>query len=467
MPAFDHSPGVLAKNTHGLAEIILATKGVVNGLSDILNDGAHFGPDTMLGATSPNQYGPPFSQTGGLQEAINYATALSGQQIDTISGTPVAVNPIPVRIKPGVYKVYTTITQTPWAPIVGHGAVIQPQQSGSFSQKVIVTLSASTLYLVIPYRVVDGLIIDFSQFTYSGFRGYYANGLNAFEVKDITVINLQSGQGGIELLSTYGVRVVNPQVWAASQTAGNGSFAFVPPDTGVVEGGWLNGADINLYVLNTVETLIHGTIAQGALSENILIDGTTSTVLDGVYIEGTGPGSAPANGHIVIQPESGYVSGITFRKLRVNSSGTLITLNPGTKSISNVLMSFVSSQSGYAIVNNGATNFSIEHTDVSLIGSVTGSVKYVDCINLPALTTPAVPASGTPQQNTNHYTVEVYVYGGTVTQVQITKNGTAYTVFSNATGLALSGQAFRLDPQDSITITWSTAPSWEWLPAKN
>ena len=81
----------------------------------------------------------------------------------------------------------------------------------------------------------------------------------------------------------------------------------------------------------------------------------------------------------------------------------------------------------------------------------------------PNLTTPTVPASGTAQQNTNPYAVDVYVYGGDVTEIQITKNGTAYTVLSVSTAIAMSGQAYKLNPDDSITVTYSTAPSWEWL----
>ena len=80
-----------------------------------------------------------------------------------------------------------------------------------------------------------------------------------------------------------------------------------------------------------------------------------------------------------------------------------------------------------------------------------------------APTTPTVPASGTAQQNTNPYAVDVYIYGGDVTEIQITRNGTAYTVLSVSTAIAMSGQSYRLNPGDSITLTYSTAPSWEWL----
>jgi len=60
------------RNVKGKPSITVSAKGISNGLSDTYNDGADFGPDTMLNATSPNQYGPPYTQTSGIQEAYNY-----------------------------------------------------------------------------------------------------------------------------------------------------------------------------------------------------------------------------------------------------------------------------------------------------------------------------------------------------------------------------------------------------------
>ena len=109
----------------------------------------------------------------------------------------------------------------------------------------------------------------------------------------------------------------------------------------------------------------------------------------------------------------------------------------------------------------------------SLISNSTGSttniiypdIKYCNYTNLPIAspTTPSVPSSGTAQQNTNSYPVDVYIYGGDVTEIQITRNGTAYTVLSVSTAIAMSGQVYKLNPGDSISVTYSTAPSWEWL----
>ncbi len=76
-------------------------------------------------------------------------------------------------------------------------------------------------------------------------------------------------------------------------------------------------------------------------------------------------------------------------------------------------------------------------------------------------TTPTVPASGTAQQNTNPFPVKVYVNGGALTQIQITHNGTATTVFSASTAQAVYA-IYDLDVGDSITLTYSTAPSWTW-----
>ena len=46
---------------------------MINGLSNIPNDGADFGPDTTEGATAPGQYGSPYTATTGVGEAYTYA----------------------------------------------------------------------------------------------------------------------------------------------------------------------------------------------------------------------------------------------------------------------------------------------------------------------------------------------------------------------------------------------------------
>ena len=63
------------KSINGKPFITVSAKGRSNGLSNKINDGADFGVDTTLGATSPNQTGAPYSPYIGIEEAIKYAIA--------------------------------------------------------------------------------------------------------------------------------------------------------------------------------------------------------------------------------------------------------------------------------------------------------------------------------------------------------------------------------------------------------
>jgi len=104
------------------------------------------------------------------------------------------------------------------------------------------------------------------------------------------------------------------------------------------------------------------------------------------------------------------------------------------------------------------------------VGYITGSPlvarNYGVSAIYPTVSTPAVPSSGTAQQNTYPYPVEVYVSGGSATAVQVTRQGSTYTVWSSSTATAIPPLLVRLEPSDSIIITYSSAPSWTWLPAK-
>ncbi|MFP3209237.1 MAG: hypothetical protein RXR82_06005, partial [Nitrososphaeria archaeon] len=86
-------------------------------------------------------------------------------------------------------------------------------------------------------------------------------------------------------------------------------------------------------------------------------------------------------------------------------------------------------------------------------------------VNNAAVSTPAVPSSGTAQANTNPFPVLVFLSGGSATEVQITKGGNTYTIWSSSSAAAIPFMSVRLNPGDSITITYSSAPTWVWTPA--
>jgi hypothetical protein len=70
----------------------------------------------------------------------------------------------------------------------------------------------------------------------------------------------------------------------------------------------------------------------------------------------------------------------------------------------------------------------------------------------PTVSTPGVPASGTPVVSTYNYSVLVTVTGGTGTQVNI--NGVNQGSFDGTYVLPALG---------SITLTYSVAPTWSWV----
>ena len=64
-------------------EIVVSSKGVANGLSEEYNDGWDFGPDSYS-PTSTSAI--PYTQTVGIQEAINYIMSIEGGTIKFTSG---------------------------------------------------------------------------------------------------------------------------------------------------------------------------------------------------------------------------------------------------------------------------------------------------------------------------------------------------------------------------------------------
>lgn len=99
----------------------------------------------------------------------------------------------------------------------------------------------------------------------------------------------------------------------------------------------------------------------------------------------------------------------------------------------------------------------------NVVGNLTGGVGYGGTVNTPnaafnagynprgALTAPGVPASGTVLTNTFDVQVRVAVSGGTVSQIAI-----------NGANTGLISGMFVLSPGETITLTYSAAPTWIW-----
>jgi len=77
-----------------LPYVTVSSKGMSNGLSDIPNDGFDFGPDTLLGTNSKGVYGPPYTQTSGIQEAFNYAATIARPSFTTSNNNGYILPPV-------------------------------------------------------------------------------------------------------------------------------------------------------------------------------------------------------------------------------------------------------------------------------------------------------------------------------------------------------------------------------------
>ena len=118
----------------------ISSKGIVNGLSNIPNDGADFGPDTTKGATALGQYGAPYTETSGINEGI--------------ASLPTVYNPSSARNVPyGVVKLinqeyittYPIIIYTDWyVSIMGN---IAPSQASNLPSRIAINAPYSALIL--------------------------------------------------------------------------------------------------------------------------------------------------------------------------------------------------------------------------------------------------------------------------------------------------------------------------------
>jgi len=229
------------------------------------------------------------------------------------------------------------------------------------------------------------------------------------------------------------------------------------------------------------------------LKDNLVLDnGNTSWWLGGV-----GPSATvevEGNEIYIFGTNNGYSARNQFILFGSSSSGGLlkfinntVTWTATPSNVTTFYLTYSNNSSGTyympnVIMKGNTFNFPTSNATfggfVGSAGATTANPNalFVDLDNVfnlsginlpyPSITTPAVPASGMAQSNTYPYPVEVYVSGGSATAVQITRGGVTYTVWSSSTATTIPPLLVRLEPGDSITITYSTAPSWSWLPAQ-
>ena len=419
--------------------ISVSAKGIVNGLSNQPNDGCDFGPDTY----NPNYSGSgvPYTQTSGIQEALNY--------VNNNIGSSVPDNGEVNFVAGGYYVVDQTIT------IPVNGNQIPPRIKGNNSH-----ISPST-----SFNTSDTLI-ELSTKSSGSTRRLYISNIHfstgygygtATNVLDISQNELDT-QGSI-LDNLYFTNETTPSGYVL-KTDGNENLMIQ---------NCLIGGNVSLLAVGGTLFIENTYIGTGSTQSPLL--GAQILSLHKVTFEGNSPtftqGTNSMSAITIVDCYSDGTSGtgyflieggstttdfyVTIQNYWANGNNSYFFANTNTTKVK-VYASFHNVSGLPSAFSSGDT------ANLNLYVMTAKGITSRMTVNSTVTTTPSVPTSGTAQSNTNPYPVNVYLYGGTVTVIDYTPSG------GSATQVGTSGPAtVRLNPGDSITLTYSGTPTWNWV----
>ena len=403
--------------TPGVPEITVSAKGVANGLSTEYNDGYDFGPDSYNPSVTT---GVPLTQTSGLQEAYNYLSTFPDSSYNN-DGVIMLIGEAGGRVNFVINKeIQLGATSSSWVTAGRLGTSIIP--SSTFSDSYLFNLSAASIsfenisfqggtssigYLENTNAVSEG------TFDYHFTKCYF--GSSPFNIFNF---NWNSNSRAIFIDSQLALSGTSGSLgtWGSNGAYNNSPIIFIGCDFSIPSGFGFN-ADAG------------------------------SPVFIGCYQHG----ASSTYGSLMNITNSTSMVGLTMIGHNIMDSSTVFNFsNTNANSIQRASIYGGSYQQKWtAGTYNGS--FSELYTDSQELISEIG------------ISTPSVPSSGTAQSNTNPYAVKVYVNGGALTEIQITIGSTTYKVYSNSTASAVY-EGFTLPAGASITLTYSTAPTWSWLP---
>ncbi|MEM3862399.1 MAG: hypothetical protein QW203_07975, partial [Thermoplasmatales archaeon] len=414
--------------------VIVSAKGISNGLSNIPNDGADFGPDTLLGASSPSQYGPPYTQTSGIQEAINYVTSLPDtMEIVLLPGTynitapfveygtaPSDQNPtLPGRY--GLINVMPVSSLNKIKIISIRGAVTLPMGSGG-SGELISSSSGAIINILTPaltstgtpmviYQTLFYVPANVQLYTSVSFQNIivtqpapcniaaYFDGQTA--LADSYANNLWVGPTNEYNNFFTGIPSTNAKATAYNFNgyAGGGCFCgvLVAQQMYSAFGGNLN----HVYIGDlTVQSCIHGIdITEGNPYGFAILGFDVQGVLYPIYFTET---FASATIFIGGWQEEDYTANPT----------TTFPTNADIYTANNMLSLFV----GTLHINRGSIrtgSLVIEGTPISLFVGPSINANSVQSVSYKQYLVPTIPAnppvSATVYQNTNMFDIRIYL----------------------------------------------------------
>jgi len=223
-----------------------------------------------------------------------------------------------------------------------------------------------------------------------------------------------------------------------------------------------SGGEIG-WELQCNEALVSGSkIDAGSLTSNCVSMYALATADSGVghiLFEGcrfqANPPSSGGDGNAMLQvnPNGGRTINARFSGCTWNAYG-----NQSTVTVP--YFAYVSSgvEGKIEIEGGVVTGIPTTGTFVDDSGNSVLSVRGVQGFNpAGAQTAPTMPASGTAITNPFPFDCTVYIYGGTVTDIEIDGTSTGLTTASSGSA------SVRVAAGQSITLTYSAAPTWTWF----
>lgn len=453
-------------NWHGLQGkpyVTVSAKGIKNGLSDRMNDGADFGIDT------------PNTKTSGIQEAINYQFNHPEVSIKMFNQT------------------YTISADAPWIDIgtatwylgtskrtyhIYSLVELKANQTGIMQYSIhgsggTLALGSATPYAN-PKDNVGFTVIDMSNVSeYPSVKGdelfsvgfMFAVGsapsdgrTTALNITDMVFLQdnvhvVRPGainfSGTASFLENLSILPSDPQV--AAPTPNNEyqwAFAY---DGGDGDMAWAN----NLFAINqsiAFKLGAHanaGVLATQGCYRNIFTDQNHSPHVFRADIQ---------NPHISFTVNYTGERGMIIDHYDGEGGQPYYDVEIPMNGEGGTYGQFV--RVGIMTYEGGRT------TGVPQLGNASSTNKihferiknYGDAIGF-GMTTPSVPASGTDLVNDNAFRVKIYIIdAGTVSAYTLTLDNTSETIRDTLR----AGQVIELRYKDTINITYSAAPTWQW-----
>ena len=388
--------------------ISVSSKGIINGLSTIPNDGADFGPDTTLGATSPGQVGSPYTTSYGLGEALQYylnllQTGTSIKEVRIIGGPIYITQPIVLNLTSGIGTFALR-----GAAGIGTYIWCQFDTTSSSHYPYAINFTPTSLQYInyINFQIDDIVPVAYSGNTPYGFLNLDfstqqpSGGNNTFQGYNINIGNNGFGGYALHLMEFQQIYLYNYQNYGS-----NDWFDAINMELhGGHLGGWsfIGGASNGTYL--SVSNSGRHLIPNGNVKKLVCIG-------EGVPVFGNGSDETFTVGDFVGIGLAGNVN--YYAVWFGNSGGTIIINNFIIHDIqANGIPSnypFVGQQSGGA----HSVGYWYVRNVTSAGPYIWTSIPYTS----PTITNP--PVSGTVYQNSNTFDIEINL------PVYATTSGTA------------------------------------------